>query len=292
MKVSVKYSDLKNTCNNITKKTDELAIQIDALGKTLEELSSVWQGMDGVTFYNNAIGCVNQAKQIPNIYKALVNKIANLNDKYEEIDERRNFVYEPTVQDTAQISGELHVDTYEDIYPNRPIDNKVAVSTSDNPYIDNQVGVSSSDSQYVNNQAGGQLHVDTYEDIYPNRPIDNKVAVSSSDNPYIDNQVGVSSPDSQYANNQSGGQLHVDTYEDIYGAKNSYLGDKKDHVTQLAVYSRVGDKMVQTGVINNRYVENKSNTIKDIEAQTNIRMNDNGKDYVIGNINPNNKGGA
>ena len=97
MKVKVKYSDLKVTCSNITKKTNELAIQIDTLGKTLEELKSIWQGIDGMTFYNNSINYVRDAKKIPQTYNTLVKQISTLNEKYEEVDERRNFYYEPVV---------------------------------------------------------------------------------------------------------------------------------------------------------------------------------------------------
>ena len=97
MKVKVKYSDLKVTCNNITKKTNELAMQIDTLGKTLEELKSIWQGIDGMTFYNNSINYVKDAQKIPQTYNTLVKQISTLNEKYEEVDERRNFYYEPVV---------------------------------------------------------------------------------------------------------------------------------------------------------------------------------------------------
>jgi uncharacterized protein YukE len=85
MRIKVRYNDLKSTCTNISKKTSDLAVQIDNLSKIVEELHSIWKGVDGEAFYSSTIQYVQQAKVIPEKYNYLNGEIIKLNEKYEEI---------------------------------------------------------------------------------------------------------------------------------------------------------------------------------------------------------------
>jgi uncharacterized protein YukE len=86
MILKVRHAELNDVKNKIINDSNILDNEINNLLQYINELKSVWQGVDADTFCNESYNYINRMKGVSNCFKVLGNFIKDANCAYEEND--------------------------------------------------------------------------------------------------------------------------------------------------------------------------------------------------------------